>query len=310
MSLRPSAFDTSNDEPSNRHAARDNASSEDGSEVTEYYSAKDVYTTGLLNHFAAIRSQLRSKSSEERFTPDPQPGSNALHKTLTTKLRTAYLRDMTNVRTLHLLRALTEALEWEVLIAPRAQSLHKWAWALLVKLDDVGTLSTEEVGIIRELGKKALMCLGGQVDEQRRRNGRVLDRAEMSSEESEEKVYDVQQRRRRNTSSSISDLEEDFCKTRRSLNGPAALVESMDTPVTEDDDTNAMNPEDENLLRTRSNGGQGAITVTAQSQAAAYFTLDMIITIVGEIYGQRDLLDGRVLSWRPAERDPAVTCDT
>jgi hypothetical protein len=46
-------------------------------------------------------------------------------------------------------------------------SVSQWAWALLAKLPDRGELSSEEIGIIRELGKKAVlvgMSLKGEKD--------------------------------------------------------------------------------------------------------------------------------------------------
>jgi hypothetical protein len=125
-------------------------------------------------------------------------------------------------------------------LSPNASA---WIWALLAKLNDVGTMNNDEVFVLRDLGKRALVisisfnnaAMAAQLEE--------ISRAEAASESDEP-----------NTS------QHDAAKT-----------DTAGSSVTQ-----KLDPE--NTLAT----------------------LDMIVTIVGEFFGQRDLLDSR-RSWDPEE---------
>jgi protein-tyrosine-phosphatase len=133
-------------------------------------------------------------------------------------------------------------------------STSAWIWALLAKLDDVGTMNNDEVFVLRDLGKRALViqisfnnaAMAAQLEE--------ISRAEAAWESDEA-----------NTS------QHEGQPTTEATAADAAKTDTAGSSVTQ-----KLDPE--NTLAT----------------------LDMIVTIVGEFFGQRDLLDSR-RSWDPEE---------
>lgn len=139
--------------------------------------------------------------------------------------------------------------ELEILLSAanvqKRKHMGAWAWGLLAQCREVGQMGSEEVGVVRDLGKKARGILRGimagiEEDDEATAGDRQKDEGDEL-----EPVH------------SIPTHSSDPLAAARQR-----LLDSL--PPSSPDDTTLA-------------------------------TLDMIVTIVGEFYRQRDLLDGRIL---------------
>ncbi|KAI6826431.1 hypothetical protein KC357_g4115 [Hortaea werneckii] len=127
-----------------------------------------------------------------------------------------------------------------------------WIWALISRLDDVGTMDNDQVSSLRELGKKAVLV------QLSFRDSDAAQQLEAVGADEKKAVSDEK------------DLKpEDDCKPANSSNG-SSIVEGH-------------HEVDGNL-----------------SRETTLATLDMIISIVGDVFGQRDLLEFRH-QWQPEQ---------
>lgn len=187
--------------------------------------------------------------------------------------------------------------------------LSAWIWGLLGRLDDIGTLGSEEVGIVRELGKRAVWVgVGWQ-----------QDLAEATEEFGEEEMGVD------HNADEEDDIEVARLRVLKALEGATTTqdesLEDEDAPLQEMSANNGStippspqpNPTASAPLQSEPPAAVAAPHIFAPSvssdealpsksvtlpDANTSATLDMIITIVGEFYGQRDLLefgDGWVL---------------
>jgi hypothetical protein len=217
-------------------------------------SAKEAYTEMLKRRFDAMRARLSeeypvgetmTRTEDNKPVPQPNAGKKAYAECVEMVQNMppslAQLQALDQEDTLSMLELIQKRFfnRGETL-SPNASA---WIWALLAKLNDVGTMNNDEVFVLRDLGKRALVisisfnnaAMAAQLEE--------ISRAEAASESDEP-----------NTS------QHDAAKT-----------DTAGSSVTQ-----KLDPE--NTLAT----------------------LDMIVTIVGEFFGQRDLLDSR-RSWDPEE---------
>jgi hypothetical protein len=228
-------------------------------------SAKDAYTKVLKRRFSAMRARLRTEplvgeteTQGDTRKPIPQPNGG----------KKAYEECVEMVRNMAPSPAQLQALDQEDTLSmleliqkhcfKRGETLRPstsaWIWELLAKLDDVGTMNNDEVFVLRDLGKRALViqisfnnaAMAAQLEE--------ISRAEAAWESDEA-----------NTS------QHEGQPTTEATAADAAKTDTAGSSVTQ-----KLDPE--NTLAT----------------------LDMIVTIVGEFFGQRDLLDSR-RSWDPEE---------
>ena len=227
-------------------------------------SAKDAYTEVLKRRFSAMRARLRTeplvgetKPQSDTRKPIPRPNGG----------KKAYEECVEMVHNMAPSPAQLQALDQEDTLSmleliqkhcfKRGETLRPstsaWIWALLAKLDDVGTMNNDEVFVLRDLGKRALVI---QIS---------FNDAAMAAQ-----------------------LEE--------ISRAEAAWES--------DEANASQPEGQG---TKATAADAAKTDTAGSTVTQMLdpentlaTLDMIVTIVGEFFGQRDLLDSR-RSWDPED---------
>ena len=133
-----------------------------------------------------------------------------------------------------------------------------WIWSLLTRLDDVGTMNNDQVAIVREFGKKAVLV---QLS--------LHDPAAAQQLEAIEAGSDTEAK----NDAKIKVLEKDTAET-------------------------------ENNERETNSASKGALeeSVARQNTLA---TLDMIITLVGDSFGQRDLLEFRQ-PWIIHKDEPGV----
>jgi len=138
-------------------------------------------------------------------------------------------------------------------------TVSAWIWALLARLDDVGTMNNDQVWILREFGKKAVLV---QLSLDNPEGAEALERESGADAEPEVLVK----------------------------NGDELTVELEDTAETTTDETT------QSPTRTKPEQGDSTVkntTTTPKARENTLATLDMIITIIGEVFGQRDMLEFR-----------------
>lgn len=168
----------------------------------------------------------------------------------------------------------------------RVRRIGAWAWGLLGKCREVGQLGTEEVGEIRDLGKRAVKILGKmREDESRFTAVQEQDLESVDDENQDEEQADE------GTGTRTGDIDEQTASAGNEAHdldmkdasdeleaAKARLQEKIQGHVVED-----------NQVPSHSDIEENPGDVAMQTRAM----LDMIITVVGEYYGQRDLLEAR-----------------
>lgn len=156
---------------------------------------------------------------------------------------------------------LLELLQKHLLLRTKeiAGTTSAWIWALLARLDDVGTMNNDQVWILRELGKKAVLVQLSLVDPVA---AEMLERESTGEHDSDVAAQVDDQANARATENADFVAEPNDARS-------MPVASKLDVDTLEHD--TASKSLHENTLAT----------------------LDMIITIVGEIFGQRDLLEFR-----------------
>lgn len=224
-------------------------------------TAMEAYTVALKRRFEATRTRLQDASranfaeaQTNDTTPVPCPNGGkdkyveCVDLVSSSPPSSAQLRKLSQEDTLSMLQLIRKNYfkRGETL----AQNISTWLWALLARLNDVGTMNNDEVFVLRDLGKRALVIQISFNDAAMAAQLEEISRAEAASD-SEEAISPQGEVHR--TMDASSDGKTDTA-------GPS--VKSL--------------PDPESTLAT----------------------LDMIVTIVGEFYGQRDLLESR-RPWEP-----------
>jgi regulator of vacuolar morphogenesis len=170
--------------------------------------------------------------------------------------------------------------------AERVRRMGAWAWGLLGKCRDVGQLGTEEVGEIRDLGKRAAKILCKMKEEELSKNQAAAQDGETSDDESDfgngpvegddgVPKRDLDMPDAENNSAEGDELEQAKARLQAKLQGG---------------EDQAPLPADEPPVEAATTECE-LVDVATQTKAM----LDMIITVVGQYYGQRDLLQAREL---------------
>ena len=174
-------------------------------------------------------------------------------------------------------------------------------------------MGSEEVGVVREVGKQAAWLL-------RRINAGNLDEVEdMEAEVDEDGAEEAALRTDTNalvTTEESEQVVEDFAKSPAAVDAnsddPIAaakqrLLSSLHIPELREAAPAAVDEQQANGDIQQQEEGEEDVkpavedpykvstTPELTSKSKILATLDMIVTIVGEAYGQRDLLDGRLL---------------
>ncbi|KAL8748322.1 MAG: hypothetical protein Q9184_007395 [Pyrenodesmia sp. 2 TL-2023] len=302
---------------------------------------QEAYYTSLLTHFHALSFHLRSSSPAS--PPDASAIATAsdlntapLKKWRTTLLytqpTTALLSHLAQEATINGISALERFLDWRML--ERGYYLGAWAWGLLARCRGVGMMGSEEVGVLRDLGKKARGMIRGM-----RAGLGLLEEAEKRDEGEEgEGVGDGDGDDSRPEGNDVKDapvVEDDVVFLENPLDGAGEddvavakhrLLATLqqDTPSEPPDPLSQPTPKNESPgpPHTKDAGPAPAPAASASTPPTGEVssdpvvvaptaipgeneeipltnrisaTLDMIVTIVGEEYGQRDLLHGRMI---------------
>lgn len=219
----------------------------------------------------------------------------------------------------------------------KRKNIGAWAWGLLAKCREVGQMSSEEVGVLRDLGKKARGIIRGIMAGIEDEGG--LEEGEEDEVNAGERVEGEDDYEKAKGGDAGSNIEHSpGGESLRSIENPQILhhngvnnaTESTEIHTSSSKSTDPLEAARQQLLESLKSSSPGAFeSETTAAQGAIdnglehpkqqhmgnntehgvdqqdigdddtglmiNATLDMIVTIVGEFYGQRDLLDGRIL---------------
>jgi regulator of vacuolar morphogenesis len=171
----------------------------------------------------------------------------------------------------------------EVVRSENAESIRRmgaWTWGILGKCRDVGELATEEVGAIRDLGKRAVRIFEkiGEANNQFPQDGPDSDTAEDNQTENEAPQDDPEQE-------VMQQVE-------------VVGTDDSDIPdaTNESDDLEAAKARLQAQLQGDMDNNRTDDASAGDKEYMIQLTramLDMILTVVGEFFGQRDLLEAR-----------------
>lgn len=160
--------------------------------------------------------------------------------------------------------------------APGIRRLGAWAWSLLGKCREIGELSTEEVGEIRDIGKRAAKIL---------EKVREAEDVEVEAEEDADEDSNVEENGQdEHEEPIISDPEQ-------KVDAPEMVM--PDDPNQPDELAAAKERLQARLQDNIQNSIPDDTSDDTELVTQTRAMLDMIITVVGEFFGQRDLLEAR-----------------
>lgn len=211
--------------------------------------------------------------------------------------------------------------------------VSRWAWSLLAKLPERGELSSEEIGIVRELGKKAVLVAVGLRSSNPWEEGMQEVEAEYDGEDDEilevvnndeitideEEVFDPELdfdhdvergiklgpvREEKRAHGIVEDAElgtignispnDPSIEVDELAAAKARMLGLLSTPTAEPEYN--VEPEILSPLASIIEDEDDKVTPvekTGDQKWNSNATVDMILTIAGEVYGQRDLLEFR-----------------
>ncbi|KAI9843170.1 MAG: hypothetical protein M1838_002745 [Thelocarpon superellum] len=302
-------------------------SMEDG-EKSAGQDAQSAYYASLLAQYRHLRSQLRDHAvpadaltSLDRDHPTTSSSSSSYnanaayghwrHLLQTTDPKPAQVARMDQSTLLLLLRLVTLS------FLKRRRGIERrtgrWTWALLGRLQEPGCLVSEEVSVVRELGKRAVWLLvglqqeGGEVvealDEHELRRGGDEGEGEREAEAENGMSTtgvpdgaDVQEKEGVEKEEDDDDDDEEEEEEDKMEEAKTRLMQTLNNGH---EDKIEYHNHDENEAEAEAGGkneeeeGEVPEEKEEEDKATDKATLHTIITIVGEYYGQRDLLEFR-----------------
>ncbi len=186
----------------------------------------------------------------------------------------------------------------------KGRNIGAWAWGLLGRCREVGEMGSEEVGVVRGVGKMAGWVLrrmvagegfGGEEEGEEVEDG---DGEEARLEDAKEDgVAD-------GVGSHILDDEDEdsaLAEARKRVIASLDSAEPLEPILASKDLQDQPADEHEASIEPEVDAvASGPAKVEENDLHSVHATLDMIITIIGECYGQKDLLDSRLL-WEEIE---------
>ena len=303
---------------------------------------QEAYYASLCARFTALTKTLQSTP------PHASPDNTDVYyfdwttrriwrgKILNTAPVMAVLARLTQESVIWGLEVLESLLALANLRGKKGKHVEAWTWGLLGKCREVGQMGSEEVGVVRKLGKRAVWLLrrirAGDV------TGGTIDELDVNTEEEEGEEEDDGDREledeklqggadptypddaddghssnidpittaelgnngnngnseaRSLVTSSDADLEKAKQHILNSLGTDQAHTASAEANASNNDGTKSPTL---NLKVTELEVDvEGSLKGKADEKEGLHATLDILVTIIGEFYGQRDLLDGRLL---------------
>ena len=295
---------------------------------------QEAYYASLSARFTQLTEMLQS--SPPRAAPD---GTDIYYldwriprqwraKILNTAPRMVLLAQLTQESVICGLEVLEVLLTLANLKGKKGKNIGAWTWGLLGRCREVGQMGSEEVGVLRNLGKQSVWLLrrisageviGGTADEPDMEAGEDDEEEGQAEEESVQDDADVLDAEdvddgsppyinpiitaasghdsKNEADPTATTPDTDLAKAKQhiidSLGTNQAWAHSTETNAGNGDDIQSPTPTYP-ITELGLDGGVG-LEERADEKAVIHATLDMLITIIGEFYGQRDLLDGRLL---------------
>lgn len=339
-------------------------------QTDEDLDPQEAYYASLCSRFIALNAALQSSPPDnirDSLSRGSEPSLNGLHLTswrwhiLHTGPSTVLLSQLRQVGVVYGLQVLEKLLTRRNLL--RNNNIGTWAWGLLARCRGVGQMSSEEVGVLRDLGKKAnwiVRRIRAGLEEVEEPMGNLIkekvdddddDDSERGkgtgSEEYDDEMevgfpnelvelktnsitlpqlqtpsatlrLDIDDSNRRDcalepSSSLPKDLSDPLTEARQRLLRSLELDSQLESssiaqkhtisPPRGSANDNGSSPRslpNQDLMEDQATEADDEATLDRKGNeeertSALHATLDMIVTVVGEFYGQKDLLDGRLL---------------
>lgn len=313
-------------------SARDDGQSSISSNIIEDHNSQLAYFDSILARYETLRSKLRRlpppKIVEQLGKDYPTylgPLNKATAKWWLWKMRTsdprsAQIASMDKSTILRLLGLITQGSTLkrgsEITVG-----ISTWVWSLLARLPDRGELTSEEIGVVRELGKKAVLVGMGLQKAQIWEKGIQEVEAGYDSDvhEEEEELVDYvndeeivlddveDANEEGEVQPTNSTIRSDNITTQDTSNSNTFEAVPLNGDFTEPDSLAAIkakllarihDQEPEVNLEPEIHDPEPISTQEGSppqelSKWNTKATVDIIITIAGEVYGQRDLLEFR-----------------
>ena len=312
-----------------------------GSDEEDEEDAQEAY-------YAAFRTRFRSFSSLLEHSPPSNlisPSASNTAQKLSSGMKSPWRSAFGIMPTTTILGQLPQesvllglqVLESRLANGDRAKKkfLGPWAWGLLARCREAGQMGSEEIGILRDLGKRAVWLLRGLragTDYLARERAQEGDNSDVGSDNGNEDAEvdardppsrDRDHQRLERTTASVPPAENTLPSSEKAQIASSS-VHGTERRPDDDDDGDILAAAKTNLLSTFMPEPPATTTTTTTPSAPAHdaaraianghpapetdddddqceqtaklaATLDMIITIIGEFYGQRDLLEGRLV---------------
>ena len=293
----------------------------DDGEEPDDQDPQELYYTNLLARYKHLRSLLNNAHETHPMTvttPSLEDQAETLHNArhgqwrhtfLHTTPTSRFLAAMPQETVIRGLARIESLLTSRNLLGQQGRNLGAWCWGLLTRCRDVGEMGSEEVSVLRELGKRVVR-LGGKIrcrgqDVEGRQM--VVDDEEVGDSEGEKEVEDGG-----DNQDGKWELSEDIIPGKPLPDTDDAVPGSgetqTDVPVTSKSTGNGV--DDDSLAQAkealliqisttelsplqRNVEGEQEDDQRREVELNALAMLDMVVTIIGELYGQRDLLDQR-----------------
>lgn len=239
---------------------------------------QEAYTASLKQRFIADRAKLHATPDLEAFKALKKTQRTIAHD-LGSKYRSEWCKTMSSVPPATAQVQSMDSTTVDTLLNLVKRRLLRrnrnikvvtgaWIWSLLARLEDVGTMSNDEVYVLRELGKRAVLV--------------QLSFDDPAAAQQLEQMAE-------NADDDDDDEEEEQCEADK-------LTKVLDAATPSPPGSPQLNAAGAHVDRqtTTNNSEQPEMNVSAAEHTL--ITLDMIITVVGEVFGQRDLLEFRK-SW-------------
>jgi hypothetical protein len=340
-------------------AAADATSEDQQDNSEEGGDSQTLYFKSILSRYQQLRGRMSqsppNKALQSLGSDNPThvgPLNKALSRDWIRRMqksdpKPAQIASMTKSSVLRLLRLLTQGT-----VLKRGSEvdlvMSYWVWSLLAKLSERGELNSEEIGVVRELGKKAVLIgmglkevqewqegmqdMEAQFEEDLNGDGTPVvndEEIDLEMDDGDEDYVGPVINMNHKTGNSRPSVNLQSGSSMSELDGDAeqpvsassqTLAADIESAVTAEEDQdllgnelhdNEADLEDAQTLAAmkaqalgRLNSHNDQINIEPQvstepkprplpSKSNTRATVDMIITVAGEIYGQRDLLEFR-----------------
>ena len=297
---------------------------------------QEAYYASLLSRFADLNSFLQNPppaTINRRFrTQSLWSTSRWRTQILISQAQTTRLASLPKEHVIYGLEILETLLTLGNLHGTKGRNIGAWAWCLLGRCKEVGEMGSEEVAVVRSLGKKAVWILRRMAaGEGLREEKEVQEEDDGDGDDGEEEDGDGENGDGEDVEEEEGLLEEGDTNGIPGDPGSHTSVDEEDTALaearkriiasldsaeptepsvgskavqdqTEEGHEASIEPQEDTVAN-------GLAKVEQNNLHNVHATLDIIVTIIGEYYGQRDLLDGRLL-WEEIEwmkNEPELT---